>query len=125
MILQFRIFLFYATTIFVAFLLFVVFQNDIDNFINRTEFDAEQWKNWEETDSTMTLRWDMTNSLTKKYDLVGMSVSDITALLGKPSGRRPGQLSYYLGMARCGIDTGSLFLEIDNEIVVSYRIWHG
>ncbi len=103
----------------------IVFDGDIENYRNRIEFDSYKWKNWNETESTMSLRWDMRHSLLDKHDLVGMSVSEVIELLGKPSRESSTELSYYLGMARSGIDTGSLNLTIKDGIITGHRIWHG
>ncbi|MEO9870094.1 hypothetical protein [Ekhidna sp.] len=103
----------------------IVFDGDIENYKNRIEFDSEKWKNWKETESTMSLRWDMRHSLLDKHELVGRSVSEVIKLLGKPSRESSSELSYYLGMARSGIDTGSLNFTVKDGIVTGYRIWQG
>lgn len=92
---------------------------------SQTKFDSEKWKNWTETESTMTLRWDMRKDLIKKHKLVDLTTSEITALLGEPEKKSETEFRYYLGMARHGIDTGSLILTIENGKVIDYKIWHG
>lgn len=104
---------------------FIVISGDIDNYMNRTDFNSESWKNWKETEMTACLRWDMTHSLTSNYELIGMTTQQIIELLGTPSNQSDSNMSYYLGMARHGIDTGSLILELEKGVVVEYRIWHG
>ncbi|MDW3196453.1 MAG: hypothetical protein R8G66_29025 [Cytophagales bacterium] len=110
---------------YLGFSLYVILGPDIENYKNRIEFDAEQWKNWEESEDTMSLRWDMTHSLTTNYELVGMSTDVVIALLGEPSRKSNADFYYYLGMTRNGIDTGSLMLELENGKVVSYKVRHG
>ncbi|RED94893.1 hypothetical protein [Marinoscillum furvescens] len=110
---------------YLGFVAFIVFSEDIDNYLNRTDFNSESWKNWEETELTGCLRWDMTHSLTSNYELVGMTANQIIELLGTPSNQSDSNMSYYLGMARHGIDTGSLILELENGVVVDYRVSHG
>ena len=108
-----------------GFVSYFVFSPDIENYKNRTEFNSELWKNWEETEETASLRWDMTHSLTKKHELIGMSTVEVIELLGKPSGQSKSGLRYYLGMSRHWIDTGSLVMELEDGKVVNYKIWHG
>lgn len=91
-------------------------------------FDAEKWKNWEESETTMFLRWDMTNDLMKKHDLKGMTVEEVINLLGEPEHQDESQIRYYLGYARVnllGIYTGSLILTLDNNKVVKLEKWSG
>lgn len=104
---------------------YIVFCPDIENYRNRTEFNSELWKEWEETEETASLRWDMTHSLTSKHELMAMSTDQVIELLGKPSGESSSELRYYLGMSRHGIDAGSLVLELQDGRVIGYRIWHG
>ena len=89
------------------------------------KFDSDKWKNWNETESTITLRWDMHKDLIKQHKLKGLSESEIIDLLGEPENKSENEFRYYLGMARQGIDTGSLILTIENGKVIDYRIWHG
>uniref|UniRef100_UPI0040490C77 hypothetical protein n=1 Tax=Fulvivirga sp. TaxID=1931237 RepID=UPI0040490C77 len=93
--------------------------------MNRTKFDSELWKNWEETESSLSLRWDMTHSLTNEYELIGMSIDQVIELLGKPSIKSSSELSYYLGMSRHGIDTCTLVIEVKDDKVLYYKISHG
>lgn len=94
---------------------------------NRTDikFDSNTWKNWIETESTMTLRWDMHKDLIKQHKLKGLSIFEIINLLGEPEKKTENEFRYYLGMARHGIDTGTLILMIENGKVIDYKIWHG
>lgn len=93
---------------------------------NDIEFNSDKWKDWVETTSNATLRWDMRNDLIRKYELIGMSVDKVIDLLGEPDeGKTEKEYRYYLGMARRGIDTGSLVLKIENGKVIQFRVWHG
>ena len=91
------------------------------------KFDSNKWKNWVETESTMSLRWDycMRNDLIKQHKLKGLSEPEVIKLLGEPEKKSEHEFRYYLGMARRGIDTGSLILTMKNGVVIDYRIWHG
>jgi len=110
---------------YLVFIAFMVSQPDIDNYFSRTQFDSEKWKNWEETEFSMQLRWHMTHDLVSNHDLVGKSVSEILDLLGEPEGKSKSEFRYFLGHSGHGIDTGTLFLKIENNKVVSYQVWHG
>lgn len=92
---------------------------------HRIDFDSDKWKNWIETESTMSLRWDMSKDLVKKHKLVDLTVPEIIDLLGEPEKKSDSEFRYYLGMARKGIDTGSLIITIENGKVTEYRFWHG
>jgi len=110
---------------YLGFVMFMVFEPNILNFKNRVEFDSKVWKDWKETEMTATLRWDMTHSLTKKHELVGMTIEDVLELLGPPTWQTKSQMRYYLGMARHGIDTGSLILDRQNGVIVNFKVRHG
>ena len=90
-------------------------------------FDSEQWKKWEETETTACVRWDMRKDLVKQHKLIGLSREQIIDLLGEPDSRyqSENEIRYYLGMARVGIDTGTLILTLKNNIVIEYEFWHG
>lgn len=95
--------------------------------ITYEEFSSEKWKNWIETESTSSLRWDMMNSLRNKHELKGKTKAEIIELLGEPNENNTKEnFRYYLGMAKHGIDTGSLVIKFDeNDLVVDYYVWHG
>lgn len=95
--------------------------------ITYVEFSSEKWKNWIETENTSSLRWDMMNSLRNKHELKGKTKTEIIELLGEPIENKTSvNFIYYLGMAKHGIDTGSLIIEFDeNDLVVNYYVWHG
>lgn len=111
--------------LFISYILYYTFLPEITNYKSRIEFEQERWKNWEETESTACLRWDMTDDLIDKHQIVGKSVKEIIELLGEPNYINKNGLRYYLGMSRHGIDTGSLQMTIENDIVIDYKIWHG
>lgn len=90
------------------------------------KFDSTKWKNWTESEAELSLRWDMINSLRKNHELNGKTKSEIIELLGKPENQSNESFRYYLGMAKHGIDTGSLIIEFDKYNTVSnYYVWHG
>ena len=95
--------------------------------ITYEEFSSEKWKNWIETENTSSLRWDMMNSLRNNHELKGKTKQEIIELLGEPNEDKTNvSFRYYLGMAKHGIDTGSLVIKFDEkDIVVSYYVWHG
>ena len=98
---------------------------EIGNYFNRIEFDSDKWKNWEETEETISMRWNMTHDLKNKYELIGMTKDDIISILGKPDYEGKNEISYFLGMSGYGIDTGSLTFKIKEGEIISYNIWHG
>ena len=95
--------------------------------ITHEQFDSEKWKNWTETEKKMSVRWDMMNSLRKNHELKGKSKAEIIELLGNPDeGKSKLNFRYYLGMAKHGIDTGSLVIKFDqNDLVSDFYVWHG
>lgn len=102
-----------------------IFQPEINNYFNRIEFDSEQWKNWEESETDLSLRWNMVHNLRKEHELVGMTINEINELLGKPDRENKNFISYHLGMSGHGIDTGTLYLEMKNGIIIEVKLWHG
>jgi len=102
-----------------------IFSTEISNYFNRTEFDSEEWKNWEESENEPSLRWNMVNDLRKKHELIGMNTKEVIELLGEPNSLNKKYMSYHLGMSGHMIDTGTLFLELENGIVVKIKLWHG
>lgn len=90
-------------------------------------FDSYKWKNWIETESKISSRWDMRNDLILNYDLIGMNNSEVINLLGEPReySKAKSEYSYFLGMARFGIDTGSLTLKFKNGKVSEVIVWRG
>ena len=94
--------------------------------IIQENFDSKKWKNWTESETELSMRWDMMNSLRKNHELNGKTKSEIIELLGNPETQSNESFRYYLGMAKHGIDTGSLVIEFDkNNTVSKYYVWHG
>ncbi|BAO56056.1 hypothetical protein [Nonlabens marinus] len=94
--------------------------------ITHEKFDSEKWKNWTESESEWSLRWDMMNSLRNNYELKGKSKTEIIELLGKPDSEVKTDFKYYLGMSKRGINTGSLTIEFnENGIVTDFSVWQG
>lgn len=95
------------------------------SYVNQTEFNSEKWKTWVQAEDTMTLRWDMMDDLTDNYELEGMTEVEVIDLLGEPSYISNKEWTYDLGMARYGIDTGTLELKFDGGKVKGYEVRHG
>src|SRR5688572_19664512 len=93
---------------YLIFILYLVVSPDLTNYFSRSDFDSEKWKTWEEAEDTMSLRWDMVDDLQDKHELNGMTEQEIIELLGEPGSKSNVEWTYDLGMARRGIDTGTL-----------------
>ncbi|WP_338813562.1 hypothetical protein V9L05_19445 [Bernardetia sp. Wsw4-3y2] len=92
---------------------------------NQTKFNSEEWRNWEESEVDLSLRWDMTEDLIDEYDLKGMSIEQVIKLLGQPDKKTKKQLEYFLGHTREGINMGYLILTIENNTITEYIIYNG
>jgi len=101
------------------------FGPDINNYFSRTDFDSEKWKTWEMTEDGMTVRWDMVDDLQDDYELDGMTEGEIVKLLGEPGSRSIVEWTYDLGMARQGIDEGTLSLTFENGRVKTHHVREG
>jgi len=110
---------------YLLFIFILVFSPYISNFVNREPFDSKEWIEWKDDIEAPSLRWHMVHNLTKKYELIGMSVEEIKELLGEPSIESEFYISYGLGMSGHGIDAGTLSLTIKDGIVIEYDIRHG
>lgn len=109
------------------FVLYLVLSPDLNNYFSRVDFDSEKWKKWEETEDemAMTLRWDMTHDLQEEHELDGMTEEQIIELLGQPGSKSKFEWTYDLGMARRGIDTGTLSLTLKNGKVKTHHVRTG
>ena len=107
------------------FILSIVFSPYISNYFSRTDFESEKWKKWEMTEDNWTLRWDMMDDLQDDYELVGMKEEEIIRLLGEPESKSSIEWTYDLGMARRGIDTGTLSLAFEDGKVKTHYIRTG
>jgi hypothetical protein len=107
------------------FVFVIVFSPTLDNYLSRTAFDSEKWKNWRETEAEMSLRWDMVSDLQDKHQLDGMTENEIIELLGEPRRKSSIEWTYHLGMARQGIDTGTLRLTFENGRVKNHHVRTG
>lgn len=83
-------------------------------------FDSEKWKNWEETESTLFLRWEMRNDLIENYNLKKLSKKDVIKLLGEPENESKDNFRYNLGPTGKGINYGTLILKFENDTVKNY-----
>lgn len=93
--------------------------------ITHEKFDSDKWKNWTESETEWSLRWDMMNSLRNNYELKGMSKKQILELLGEPESKTDSEFAYYLGYSKRGINTGRLTIKFENNKVVEYSVWDG
>lgn len=112
----------------VSYLLFtlsIIFFHDVENYFYQTEFNSERWKTWKMTVDEACLRWDMMEDLQNNYELDGMTEREIVKLLGEPGSKFKTEWTYTLGMARRGIDTGTLSLTFENGKVKSHHIRTG
>jgi hypothetical protein len=111
--------------LYLLFVLFIVVSPSIDNYFSRTDFDSDKWKSWTMTEDEMTLRWDMTHDLQEEHQLDGMTEEQIIELLGQPGSKSDIEWTYDLGMARSGIDTGTLSLTFENGKVKTHNVRQG
>ena len=88
-----------------------------NRFTEPVKFDSEKWKT--ESESEMTLRWDMMNSLRKNHNLKGMSKTEIIELLGEPTQNYNSSFNYDLGPSKRGISYGYLELTFNEKEVVT------
>lgn len=89
------------------------------------KFDSNEWKQWEESETTSSLRWNMRKDFFRRYKVRGMSKDDIISLLGEPDNSGKNYIAYYLGYSGCGINTGRLRLNFKDNHVISYVISDG
>ncbi|NNE86136.1 MAG: outer membrane protein assembly factor BamE [Alphaproteobacteria bacterium] len=90
------------------------------------KFEADKWKSWKETEFSLSMRWDMVGDLQRNHSLYGMSKSQVLDLLGPPDTVFGSEHSYYLGMARKGINTGQLRITFgDDQVVSEVSVWDG
>ncbi|MDE5416553.1 hypothetical protein L3049_00935 [Labilibaculum sp. DW002] len=94
--------------------------------ITQDRFDSDKWKNWTESETEWSLRWEMMNSLKNNYKLKGMTKNQIINLLGELESKTKNEFGYYLGYSKRGINTGRLTIKFDNyNIVTDYSVWDG
>lgn len=66
----------------------------------------------------------MMNSLRNNHNLKEKNKSEILKLLGNPSSKSKTEFYYYLGMAKSGIDTGTLMIKFDEkENVTNFKVY--
>ena len=85
-------------------------------------FDSQQWKSWEESEDIPSLRWYMTEDLLENERLNGMTEERIIKLLGPPEGKYANEWNYFLGHTGRGIDTGTLFIRFNDQLVIGVRV---
>lgn len=89
------------------------------------KFDSEQWKNWTESETSPSLRWEMHESLLEDYDLKSYSKKKIIDLLGSPNKEIGNEYYYLLGSAGSGIDTGTLIIKFKDDKAINIEILRG
>ncbi|SFS91306.1 hypothetical protein SAMN04487906_2056 [Zhouia amylolytica] len=114
-----------AGIIYVISVMVLALKPGINDFFNRTEFVSREWINWEDTESSFGVRWNMTHDLIQNYDLIGKTRKEIEQLLGKPTRETKYEMRYYLGLTGHGINTGALTFEFKNDRVTKFEIWQG
>jgi len=75
------------------------------------DFNSEKWKNWEEKESNMHMRWDMVDDLIANHLHKGMNENEVETLIGKgveTNLENERVARYMLGPCRSGIDYGTL-----------------
>jgi len=93
--------------------------------ITQEKFNSEKWKNWEMSEATWSLRWDMMNSLRNSYELKGMTKSEVIELLGIPGFKTNSKFGYSLGYSKNGINTGHFEIHFKNGKVFHYAVYEG
>ena len=94
--------------------------------ITQEKFDSDNWKNWKESETELSLRWNMMNNLRNNYELKGKTRIEIIQLLGKPESKTNVDFRYYLGMSKKGINTGSLTIKFNEKGIVSnFSVFQG
>lgn len=105
-----KILIFSVITIGLFIVLYLMFSN------TNKKFDSKEWK---ETESTLSLRYDMIKDLKNHYNLIGQSKEQIVELLGEPDTAFNHCYYYNLGYSRHGIDTGTLIIVFNNNNTVA------
>ncbi|MBR9855487.1 MAG: hypothetical protein GYB37_13080 [Algicola sp.] len=98
----------------IAILFFIVFGIYLaKRYTEPVPFDAQKWKT--QSESEMTWRWDMMESLQKEHQLEGMTREEIIHLLGEPSQSPDSRFIYDLGPSGRGINYGYLELNFNKK----------
>ena len=91
----------------------------LKSYTQRTTFDSNQWKSHLESHNNIKQR--MVNDLLLHYSLVGMSVEEVTQLLGKPPQTnyfKDCNYVYWLGPeSGLGVDSEWLCIKFENNRV--------
>ena len=111
--------------IFVFFVALNVFSPYIYNYLNRSDFDRNEWINWQYTEATASLRWNMVHDLTSNHELIGTNRAELIELLGVPDYEFKNEVGYSLGMSGHGINTGTLTVTFKNDKVVDFKVTQG
>lgn len=93
---------------------------------SNVKFNSQKWKNWTESESEISLRWDMVTDLQKQYILKGQTRFQIINLLGEPENKNQNRFYYYLGASKHGINIGTLIIIFNNKgIVIDFLVVEG
>ena len=114
--------------ILILFFSLILYGSVLRGKISGEKFESEKWKTADlNSANNLSLRWDMMNSLRNNQYLIGMSRKEIIGLLGNPDENFTDEKTfrYYLGYSHSGINTGSLIIDFENEIVKNYSVWQG
>lgn len=114
--------------LFILFSCLIIIGFTLRGKISGEKFESEKWKTADlNNENNLSLRWDMMNSLRNNHNLIGMSKKEIIDLLGNPYENYTSEKTfrYYLGYSHTGINTGSLIINFENEVVKSFSVWQG
>ncbi|MFO0994184.1 MAG: outer membrane protein assembly factor BamE [Hyphomicrobiales bacterium] len=123
-----KILILIAAGLLVAFMLFVAYMRigpHLEHYLSSVSFDGQVWKQAENTNDPVRIF--MVDDLLATHDLIGMSRSEIDALLGTPP-KTPFfsdyQYVYWLGLERSyiKIDSEWLFIKFDQDRVVETKL---
>ncbi len=93
--------------------------------ITHEQFDSYRWKNWTESETEWSLRWEMMNSLRNNYELKGLTKAQIIELLGEPESKTKNEFGYFLGYSKRGINTGRMTINFEKNKVTDFSVWDG
>ena len=106
-------------------LLLVLITCTVFSCVEDKKFDSAEWKLWTESEGSPNLRWKMRESLLNDYNLKGYDKQKIIELLGKPNNEMGSEYHYSLGSAESGIDTGTMVIKFENDVVISVDVMRG
>lgn len=113
--------------VYMALFFYLFLWPSFQEYFNRQEFDSNVWKNATFTTEDQPVRQQMVDDLLKRYPLVGMTRSQIDALLGVPAATnyfKGFDYVYLLGPERgfFGIDSEFLRIKFKDNRVIEVKI---